>query len=155
MLGSLGAMTTFIVFYLTNVFALGWATTSLGFPRQEFLIMQMVAVAFFGLTIPFTGKIADRIGARRMMIIAVALVVAFGFCFKPLFSTHDAIRVFIFLALGFALSGLTYGPVGSALATLFPTPVRYTGTSLTFNFAGILGASTAAPIATWLASHMA
>lgn len=152
-LGSLGAMTTFIVFYLTNVFALGWATTSLGFPRQEFLIMQMVAVAFFGLTIPFTGKIADRIGARRMMIIAVALVVAFGFCFKPLFSTHDAIRVFIFLALGFALSGLTYGPVGSALATLFPTPVRYTGTSLTFNFAGILGASTAAPIATWLASH--
>jgi hypothetical protein len=32
-------------------------------------------------------------------------------------------------------------------------PVRYTGTSLTFNFAGILGASLAAPIATWLATH--
>ena len=53
----------------------------------------------------------------------------------------------------FRLSGLSYGPLGSALATVFPTPVRYTGTSLTFNFAGILGASVAAPIATWLASH--
>jgi MFS family permease len=61
--------------------------------------------------------------------------------------------VFVFLACGFGLSGLSYGPLGSALATLFPTPVRYTGTSLTFNFAGILGASIAAPIATWLASH--
>jgi hypothetical protein len=50
------------------------------------------------------------------------------------------------------LSGLSYGPLGSALATLFPTPVRYTGTSLTFNFAGILGASIAAPIARWLAT---
>jgi len=54
---------------------------------------------------------------------------------------------------GFGLSGLSYGPLGSALATLFPTPVRYTGTSLTFNFAGILGASLAAPIATFLANH--
>jgi len=44
-------------------------------------------------------------------------------------------------------------PLGSALATLFPTPVRYTGTSLAFNFAGILGASIAAPIATYLAKH--
>jgi hypothetical protein len=59
----------------------------------------------------------------------------------------------VFLACGFGLSGLSYGPLGSALATLFPTPVRYTGTSLTFNFAGILGASLAAPIATYLATH--
>ena len=33
------------------------------------------------------------------------------------------------------------------------TAVRYTGTSLSFNLAGILGASPAAPIATFLASH--
>jgi hypothetical protein len=36
---------------------------------------------------------------------------------------------------------------------MFPTAVRYTGTSLTFNLAGILGASLAAPLATWLATH--
>ena len=41
--------------------------------------------------------------------------------------------------------------VETALAKLFPTAVRYTGTSLTFNIAGILGASLAPPIATVLA----
>lgn len=47
--------------------------------------------------------------------------------------------------------GMTYGPLGTMLSELFPTEVRYTGASLTFNFAGILGASFAPFIATWLA----
>jgi MFS family permease len=97
--------------------------------------------------------LADRIGGRPMLIVATLLIIAYGFVFKPLFSAHDPAAVFVFLVCGFGLSGLSYGPLGSALATLFPTPVRYTGTSLTFNFAGILGASLAAPIATYLATH--
>ena len=47
--------------------------------------------------------------------------------------------------------GLTYGPLGTVLSELFPTSVRYTGSSLAFNFAGIFGASLAPYIATWLA----
>ena len=49
--------------------------------------------------------------------------------------------------------GLTYGPLGTVLSELFPTSVRYTGSSLTFNLAGIFGASLAPHIATWLATH--
>jgi MFS family permease len=49
--------------------------------------------------------------------------------------------------------GLTYGPLGTVLSELFPTSVRYTGSSLTFNFAGIFGASLAPYIATWLANR--
>jgi MFS family permease len=152
-LGTLGSTTTFVVFYLVNIFALSWGTDSLGFPRQQFLVMQMFAAVFFGLTIPLAGSLADRIGGRAMLIVATLLIIAFGFGFQPLFGAHAPIAVFLFLACGFGLSGLSYGPLGSALATLFPTPVRYTGTSLTFNFAGILGASIAAPIARWLATN--
>lgn len=87
------------------------------------------------------------------MIVATIAVIVFGFAFQPLFATHDMLKVLVFLILGFGLSGLNYGPLGSALATMFPTAVRYTGTSLTFNLAGILGASLAAPLATWLAKN--
>jgi MFS family permease len=132
---------------------LGWATGHLGFGREQFLILQMIAVVSFALTIPFSGAMADRIGGLRMLKIATASIIVFGFFFKPLFGTHDTAIVLAFLILGFGLAGISYGPLGSALATLFPTPVRYTGTSLTFNLAGILGASIAAPIANWLASH--
>jgi MFS family permease len=151
--GTLGSATTFLVFYLVNVFALGWATSSLGFARQTFLLMQMPAAVFFGLTIPLAGRLADLISGRAVLIISTILIMAYGFSFRPLFGIHDAATVFVFLACGFGLSGLSYGALGSALATLFPTAVRYTGTSVAFNFAGILGASLAAPIATWLATH--
>jgi metabolite-proton symporter len=152
-LGTLGAATTFVVFYLMTVFALGWATSALGFGRQPFLILQMVGVLFFGLTIPFSAIIADRISERVMLMIAAVLIMAFGFLFRPLLASHSTANLLVFLTLGFAVSGLTYGPLGSALARLFPTAVRYTGTSLTFNLAGILGASLAPSIATLLATH--
>jgi metabolite-proton symporter len=149
-LGILGTTTTFLVFYLMTVFALNWATTALKFPRVDYLILQMAGVLFFGLTIPVSAVIADRIGGRMMLIIATLAIMVFGFTFAPLFGAHDTAKVFIFLALGFSLTGFTYGPIGSALASLFPTAVRYTGTSLAFNFAGILGASLAPSIATYL-----
>jgi MFS family permease len=107
-------------------------------------------VLFFGLTIPVSALIADRIGGRAMIMLATLAIMLFGFCFEPLFGAHDPVKVFLFLALGFSLTGLTYGPLGSALASLFPTAVRYTGTSLAFNGAGILGASAAPLIATHL-----
>jgi hypothetical protein len=49
--------------------------------------------------------------------------------------------------------GFTYGPIGAALAAPFPTTVRYTGASMTFNLGGIFGASLAPYIATWLATN--
>jgi metabolite-proton symporter len=150
-LGTLGATTTFVVFYLMTVFALNWATTSLHYMRSEYLIMQMIGVLFFGAFIPVSALLADRIGGRMMLIIATVCIMIFGFLFAPLFGVHDTGKVFAFVALGFTVTGLTYGPLGSALASLFPTAVRYTGTSLTFNFAGILGASLAPYIATELA----
>ena len=60
--------------------------------------------------------------------------------------------VAFFLCTGMALMGFTYGPLGTFLSELFPTTVRYSGASLTFNLAGILGAAFAPMIAIWLAS---
>ena len=151
-LGTLGTVTTFLVFYLMTVFALNWATTGLGFARGDYLILQMIGVLFFALTIPIAAAAADRIGGRAMLIIATLGIIAFGFAFAPLFGAHDTSRVTAFLVLGFALTGLTYGPTSSALAGLFPTAVRYTGSSLAFNLAGILGASLAPYIASRLAT---
>jgi MFS family permease len=56
------------------------------------------------------------------------------------------------MTIGLSLMGFTYGPLGTMLSELFPTSVRYTGSSLTFNLAGIFGASLAPSIATWLAT---
>jgi metabolite-proton symporter len=153
LLGTFAAVATFVIFYLMTVFTLSWGTARLGYPRSEFLLLQMVGVVFLGLTIPVSALLADRIGSRAVLILATLAIIAFGLCFEPLFGGGRPVAVIAFLSLGLGLMGLTYGPLGTALAQLFPTAVRYTGASLAFNLAGIFGASLAPYIATSLASR--
>jgi MFS family permease len=87
------------------------------------------------------------------MIWVSAAIAVFGLLFAPMFGTGNFTIVALFMMLGLGLMGMTYGPIGTLLAELFPAQVRYTGASLAFNLAGILGASLAPYIATWLATN--
>jgi metabolite-proton symporter len=148
--GILVCLATFVLFYLMTVFALSWGTTALGFSRGKFLLMQLFCVSFFAVTIPIAAVLAER-RRRRVMLWITASIFAFGLIMAPMFvaGTTGAVAM---MALGLALMGLTYGPLGTIISELFPTPVRYTGSSLAFSLAGILGASLAPYIATWLAT---
>jgi MFS family permease len=150
-LGTLIALATFVLFYLMTVFALNWGTTALGYTRPDFLKLQLLSVAFFGLTIPLSAVLADRQGRRATMIWVTAAIAVFGLVLEPMFGSGNAWVVMAFMVLGLGLMGMTYGPLGTLLSEMFPPAVRYTGASLTFNLAGILGASLAPYLATMLA----
>lgn len=152
-LGTIIALATFVLFYLMTVFALSWGTAALGYSRPRFLQLQLFSVLFFALTIPLSAVLADRYGRRATMIVVSIAIVLFGLVLAPMFGSGSTVEVTLFMSLGLALMGMTYGPLGTMLSELFPAEVRYTGSSLTFNFAGILGASLAPYIATWLASN--
>jgi MFS family permease len=151
LLGTFAAVATFVLFYLMTVFTLSWGTSVLGYSRSEFLSLQMVGVLCFGLTIPISALAADKRGRWGTLLAATVAIILFGLVFAPLFASGSRAGVLALLTLGLGLMGLTYGPIGTALAGLFPTAVRYTGASLTFNLAGIVGASLAPYAATWLA----
>jgi metabolite-proton symporter len=148
--GTLTSLATFVLFYLMTVFTLSWGTTALGFTRDRFLIIQLLGIVCFAITIPIAAKIAER-GRRSTMIVVTALIALFGLVMGPIFQA-GTVGAVLTLTIGLALMGLTYGPLGTLLSELFPTSVRYTGSSLTFNLAGIFGASLAPYIATNLAS---
>lgn len=152
-LGTLGAMATFVLFYLMTVFALSWGTSALQFSRHDFLHIQLFAVLFFALAIPLSAWLGDRFGCRLTLIWVSASILVFGFLMAPMFGSANTFGVTLFLALGMFLMGMTYGPLGTWLSEMFPTAVRYTGSSMTFNFAGILGASLAPYLATTLATQ--
>ena len=152
-LGTIAAITTFLLFYLMTVFTLSWGTSALHYPRTSFLIAQMISVLFFGAGIPISALLADRYGRGKILIFATAAILLFGLFFSPLFSTGNWGITVLFLVLGMFLMGLTYGPLGTALAEIFPASVRYTGASLSFTLAGILGASLTHYLATTLAKN--
>ena len=149
--GTLVCLATFVLFYLLIVFALSWGTSVLGFSRGRFLQMQLFDTLFFALMIPVSAILAER-GRRNTMLWITGSIFLFGLILAPMFAagTGGALGM---MALGMSLMGLTYGPLGTVVSELFPTRVRYSGSSLAFNFAGILGASLAPYIATWLARN--
>ena len=151
--GTIAATTTFVIFYLMTVFCLSWGTSVLHYSRSTFLLAQMVGVLFFAIGIPIAGLLADKYGRGNILIGATAIIFLFGLVFAPLFSTGSLFLTIVFLSIGLLLMGFTYGPLGAALAEVFPTAVRYTGASLTFTLAGILGASLAPYLATSLATQ--
>jgi MFS family permease len=151
-LGTLIALATFVLFYLLTVFMLSWATTQLGYTRPEFLRVQLFTTIFFGATIPLSAVLADWLGRRSVLIATTIASALFGFLTAPMFGSGDIVLITAYLSLGLALMGMTYGPLGTLLSEMFPAEVRYTGASLTFNLAGIFGASLAPFIAVRLAN---
>jgi metabolite-proton symporter len=147
--GILVCLATFVLFYLMTVFALSWGTTALHYSRGSFLLIQLFGILFFAATIPVSALLAER-GRRPVMIGVTVLIALFGLVLAPLFMAGPA-GVVVMMAVGLALMGMTYGPLGTLVSELFPTAVRYTGSSVAFSMAGILGASVAPYIATWLA----
>jgi MFS family permease len=140
----------FTIFYLMTVFTLSWATTALHYNPERFLLIQLFGILFFALTIPISALLAER-GRRPIMFTVTVLIALFGLVFARLFMAGTPGAV-VMMVVGLSLMGLTYGPLGTLVSELFPTAVRYTGSSIAFSMAGILGASLAPYIATWLAT---
>ncbi|PPF57996.1 MFS transporter [Clavibacter michiganensis] len=170
-LGTFIMLATYTLFYLMTTFTLTYGTTArdaataeaaataagkpfnpdtfaagLGYARNDFLLMLIVGVVFFGIFTMVSGPLAERYGRRKMLIVTTVGILVFGLLFVPLFSGGFA-GTMALLIIGFTLMGLTFGPMGAVLPELFPTNVRYTGSAISYNVASILGAAVAPFIA--------
>ena len=159
-LGTFIMLATYVLFYLMTTFTLTYGTTpadnpvpGLGYARENFLIMLIVGVVFFGIFTLVSGPLAERFGRRKHLIWVTLGILVFGLLFVPLFGGGFA-GVMALLILGFTLMGLTFGPMAAVLPELFPTNVRYTGSAISYNVASILGAAVAPfiAVALWTAA---
>lgn len=152
LLGTFVALATFVLFYLCTAYLLSYNVKVIKMPFTDALVVQIWGAIIFGLFIPLAGWIAERVGRRQVLIVTTLLIAVFSFAL-PVLMVNNEMLIFVLVTIGMALMGFTYGLIGTALASPFPTTVRYTGSSLTFNFAGIVGASLAPYIATWLQTN--
>jgi len=157
--GTFIMVATYGLFYLMTTFTLNYGVAptaptdgspaGLGYEKIDFLWMLIVGCVFFGLFTLASGPLAERYGRRPMLLVVTGAIAAFGLLFVPLFA-GGTFGVQSLLILGFALMGLTFGPMAALLPELFPANVRYTGASVAYNLASILGAAVAPFVAVWL-----
>ncbi|ONI61568.1 MFS transporter [Leifsonia sp. ALI-44-B] len=176
-LGTFIMLATYVLFYLMTTFTLTFGTTAstleaaqagaeakgkpmsaeaidtfvpgLGYARNDFLIMLIVGVVFFGIFTLVAGPLAEKFGRRKMLMTVSLGILVFGLLWVPLFGA-GFVGVMALLVIGFTLMGLTFGPMGAQLPELFPGNVRYTGSAISYNVSSILGAAVAPFIAVFL-----
>jgi MFS family permease len=151
--GIAGVVACFAIFYLATTFALSFGTKTLGYSREAFLMVQLGANTFLAIGILLAGWWADRTSARNVLAKGAALTAVIGLVFGAGLGSGSLPLVFLTLAAALLVMGLTYGPLGAWLPTLYAVPVRYTGISVAFNVGGIIGGAMAPFAAQYLAQH--
>lgn len=149
--GTFAVVACFAIFYLATSFALGHGTQALGYPKEQFLLIQLGAILFMAVGIIFAGYVSDASSEQRVLTWGCGATVLIGFVFGPALASGSWLLIFLGLATALFVMGLVYGPLGSWLTGLFPVHVRYTGASVAFNAGGILGGAMAPIIAQALA----
>ena len=166
-LGTFIMYATYVLFYLMTTWVLSYAIGSpdvggLGTSYDDFLVIQLIAILFFAAFVPVSGILADKFGRKPTMLVITSLMAVFGLLFGWWLNADiiveadgslNTMRIVLFMIVGMALMGLTFGPMSAILPELFPTETRYTGSGIAYNVSSILGAALTPFIATWLMAN--
>lgn len=136
--------------YIFIAFILSYGTGQLSYSRNALLLLVSLA-AFISSGVMLTaGHFSDRIGHERMYVVGALSMCVFGFVYFVVIdsgSTFGAATVILFSLVPYALM---FAPEPVLIAQNFPVETRYSGSSLGFNLAGIIGGGPAPFVATWV-----
>lgn len=136
--------------YVKTTFALSWATTDLGFERSDFLLVITVALVAQALVQPFGAVLATRIDpskAVRWMLLPEIVLLPLMFV---LVQTGSVPLAILGMVLATAPHAMYYAALAGILAQVFPTNVRYTGISLSYQLSTAVFAGTAPMVSQYL-----
>lgn len=151
-IGSFAALASYALFHMVTIFPLSWIylgdTQAIG----NVLAIQIVgAIIGMGGTV-FSGWIADRIGKRTTVATLAVLIGVFSL-FTPMLMNGSALQQDLFILIGFALLGVSYGQASGTVTANFERRFRYTGAALTSDFAWLFGAAFAPLVALGLSAN--
>lgn len=151
-IGAFAALASYALFHLITVFPLSWIRLFSQQSISEFLVIQVIGAFLAAGGIVASGVIADRIGRRNTLgSLAIAIGVFSGFA--PTLLDGGRLGQDIFLLVGFALLGLSYGQAAGAVTANFELKYRYTGAALTSDLAWLIGAAFAPLVALGLSAR--
>ena len=140
-------------FYIASTFALAYTTTTLGLPRQDILFATICGGGLIMVMTPLFGYLSDKVGQRNMFMFGLVVLLFYCYPFFIMLNTKDPLLVWtaIVLAIGVVFP-IMYAPQSQLFARQFPTEIRYSGISISVQFAGVIGGGLAPLIATKLLS---
>lgn len=141
---------THATFYVATVWLVAYATNQVGYDRTTVLNANTFLSAVGIALIVAFGALSDRVGRRPLYLAGMSVLALFAF---PYFQLVETGSVALYIVAGIIVDccrSAVYGPQSAFFSELFGTRTRYSGASVSYQFAAILGGGFAPMICTAL-----
>lgn len=144
---------TDVAFYTFSLFIYTYLTTVLALTRSVALTAVIIGSAAQLALIPLCGALSDRLGRRPVYLAGAIAAAVWLFVFFPLLETRSTAAISLATVVAFATHAAMYAPQAAFISELFSTRLRYTGASLGYQLAGVLGGAVAPLLSVVLLDH--
>jgi MFS family permease len=130
---------TDIYFALLAIFTLTYVTQILHLSRTIALAAVLIGSAVDMFCVPLFGILSDRFGRRAVYGFGTLGAVVWTFLYFVMVGTMNAAMIVASVSIGLIFHAAMWAPQASFVVEQFTTRVRYTGSSLAYTFAGVVG----------------
>ncbi|TKC92510.1 MFS transporter [Trinickia terrae] len=137
--------------YVLVIFMPTYAQRTLHFEGRQAFIASLIGNCFMAVVCVWAGALSDRFGARKVLTAGALLMLASVYPLLVwLHAWHTSAALIVVQTAFCVMVAIFTGVAPSALSMLFPTRVRSTGMSLSYNLAATVFGGFAPAILTWL-----
>ena len=141
-----------VLYAMFTVFVLTYATDRLGMTRGSALTAVLVGSSLQIFLIPLAGALSDRVNRRLLYGCSAVAAGVWPFVFFLLIDGGSWILLMLGVVVGLAIHSFMYGPQAAFVTEQFSPRLRYTGSSLAYTLAGLIGGAVAPLLFTALLS---
>lgn len=128
------ALTALIATYMISY------ATAIGYHRTD-VMTALIFTSLTGLiTIPFFSALSDRLGRRNVILAGAIGIIAYAWPFYALVDLRSQTYLILAMVIAQVIQSMMYAPLGALFSEMFGTAVRYTGASMGYQLAALLGA---------------
>jgi metabolite-proton symporter len=150
LVGSLASIAAPAIGYLVSVYMVSYGTAALKLPTSTMLwILVSVSVVWI-LMMLAAGIAGDRFGRKPTFVAGAALAVVWAFPLFWLVDTRSVPLIVVSLIVLTAANSIMAGPQPALITEMFPIRLRYSGASISYTIASILGGGITPLLATAL-----
>ncbi|GAB2480889.1 MFS transporter [Promicromonospora xylanilytica] len=140
-----------ILYYLVVSFSIVYLGTALGMDTTRILGVVAAAHAFHFVVILVVGRLADSIGRKPLYVAGAILGATWCWFAFPAMETRNSLVILAVLMAGLLFHAMMYAVQPAIMAEMFPTRMRYSGVSISYQVTSIVAGSLAPILATtWL-----